>query len=220
MGQFTLVWDNSTLNSNPNITTQRASYKYKPDIGHTTPFLTDGFTPANDFSKTLNTVDSKVLDDNKVIQFKIQSICNVGGPIDNSDGIKEGISFACVAPDITKTDTTLSLTVGLGASNITKVRYTLRKASDDSVVAMVTTSTFTSSYMTGPITGTFQALGLLPSTNYYLQLEFYANVNNIEVISSDPIYLGIPCSPYAFTTDPSPTCVPITAITISSIELP
>jgi len=61
--------------------------------------------------------------------------------------------------------------------------------------------------------------GLTENTNYYLQIELYATVNTVEVISSGGAYLGIPCSPYPFTTNPLPVCASVTSISVDSIEL-
>lgn len=212
MAQITLDWDNSNILDNPNIISQRASYRPRTAGG---PFITVGFIPSNDMDKTVITADTpNTLSDNIVYEVKVEAICTVNGPTINDNGVQEFISFACLTPVLTKTSTTANITLNVSGLDITKARFTLRRASDNLI-------------MTGPTVvarvGTTISLdktGLVGSTGYYWQVELYATINSTEVISSSSTYLGTICSPYPFTTDAPPVCDPITAVTVTSIEIP
>jgi hypothetical protein len=204
MAQFTLSWNNADVVASSNVINSRALYRYKTVGG---VFVNTGFTPSNDLSKTVITVDSPVLDDNKIVEFKVQSICTVNGPTDNDNGIKELIGFLCIVPTITKTETTGTIVISTVGLDITKVKFTLRKASDDTIVGTPTTVNVVASSASDTKTG------LVGATNYYWQTELYATVSNVEVKSQI-------CSPYPFTTDTPPVCDPLTNFTITSIEIP
>lgn len=205
--QFRLTWNNTNVAASSNSINQRALYRYKSIGG---AFLSDGFTPANDLATSANTTISKALDDNKVIQFEVETICTVNGPAINDNGIVEAIGFSCIAPVITKDYVSSNISIDITGLDITKARFTLRKASDNTLIYQIIVNPIGTTISTN-------AVGLSSSTNYYWQIELYANVNNIEVISSDSNYLGTPCSPYPFITDAPPYCAPITSMTISSI---
>lgn len=208
--QFKLDWLNSKVAASSNSISQRALYRYKAIGG---AFISTGFTPANDLATSANTVDSPVLDDNKIVQFEVETICTLNGPALNDNGIQEAIGFACLIPTIAKTDTTSDISIDVTGLDITKARFTLRKSSDNSLVG----SSITATPIANSISGS--ATGLTPSTNYYWQIELYSTVNTIEVISSDVEYLGAPCSPYPVVTDAPAVCPPVTAATISSTEV-
>lgn len=210
MAQFTLNWVN-TISTNPNVINLRASYKAKSSP----TWLTAGFTPTNDLDKTAITADTpNTLLDNVIYQTKVETICTSGGPTINDNGIREQVSFAAISPGLTETSTTGTITIDLTGTDITKARFTLRKASDNSIVLAPTIVSKSGSSVT------YTKTGLTGSTNYYWQVEFYTTINSIEVISSDGAYTGAVFSPYAFTTDAPPVCNPVTAGTISSIEIP
>ncbi len=211
MAQITLEWENDNVLDNPNIISQRASYRPRTAGGS---FLTAGFTPPNDMDKTVVTADTpNTLSDNVVYEVKVEAICTVNGPTINDNGIQEFINFACITPTLTKTSTTGSISLNVTGLDITKARFTLRKSSDNSIITPPTII---------PKLGTTIALGvvgLVGSTSYYWQVELYATVNNTEVLSSTTDYLGTICSPYPFTTDAPPVCSPITAVTVTSIQV-
>ncbi len=210
MSQFTLDWDNTALLATGNTIGQRAVYRYKSVGG---AFISTGFTPDNDLADSVDSVDSPVLDDNKVIEFKIQTLCEVSGPTDNDNGIQEVIDFAEIIPEIGKDDSSSEIEINVTNLDITKARFTLRKASDNS---LVTSTVVNKSVNTIALTKT----GLTFLTNYYWQIELYAIVNTIEVISSYLEYIGTPFSPYPFTTDAPPVCDPVTAMDVTSVEIP
>jgi len=209
--QFTLDWSSTNVQANPNATAQRAAYRYKAVGGS---FITTGFTPANDLAKTAITADSPSLDDNKVIEFEILTICTVSGPTTNDNGIQEAINFACITPALTNAETQSQIVITLTGLDITKARLTLKKASDNSIVLAPTIVNKVSNAVT------YTKTGLVGSTNYYWEIELYATVQGVEVKSSDAGYLGISCSPYAFTTSAPSVCAPVTAMDITSVEIP
>lgn len=210
MSQFTLIWNNSALLVSSNALTQTAEYRYRLVGG---AYISTGFSPTNPLAKAATTTDSPTLDDNKVIQFKIQTDCTTGGPSDNDNGLQEVINFIEIIPTITKTDTTANITIDATGTDITKARLTLRKASDNSIVDQIIVNKVSNNIIR-PITG------LSYSTNYYWQVEFYANVNSIEVLSSAPSYNGVVFSPYPFTTNAPAVCDPVTSVTVTSVEVP
>lgn len=208
--QFTLYWSNTKILSNTNVTAQRAVYRLRSVGGS---FISSGFTPTNDMAKSVVSADSPSIADNVVAQFKIQSICTVNGPRDNDNGIKEAINFTCISPTITKTHNQATVNINITGLDITGARFTLKKTSDNSIVQPPILGTVTST------TISYTKTGLVASTSYYWEIELYAIIDNIEVISSSDNYLGANCGNYSFTTDATPTCAPITAITVVSIEI-
>ena len=209
MAQISLNWDNTGVLSNTNVTGQKASYASRSAGA----WVTIGFTPSNIMAKTVNSALSpNTLVDNVVYQFKVEAICTVGGPTINDNGIREIISFSCLSPTLTHDVYTGTISLDVTSTDITKARFTLKKASDNTIVfgpTIVSKTLFT-------ITQTIA--GLAPSTNYYWTVELYAIVNSVEVISSSTDYLGTVCSPYPFRTSDEPTCNPVTSGTISSIQ--
>jgi len=209
MAQFTLEWDATQVITNPNATGQRVLYK---EVGNST-WLDTGFTPANPLPTTANTVQFPVPEDNIVYEFIVEASCSVNGPTGNDNGPQELISFACITPTITKTDIASTISLDVTDLDITKARLTLRTAANVLVGPAVVANRVGSTIST-------TKTGLTGSTNYYWQVELYATVQNVEVKSSDQGYLGMACSPYPFTTDAPPVCDPITAVTLTSVEIP
>lgn len=205
MSQFTLRWDNTDVNASTNSINQKLQYRYKSVGGL--------FIDSTIIDKTVNTVDSPILNDNKIIEFKVQCLCTANGPTDNDNGIIENIGFVCINPTITKTDIQSTITLDVTGLDITKARFTLKKSSDNSLIGLPVIVD-----KVGTTIATTQT-GLVTATNYYWQIELYANINNTEVKSSDLGFLEIPCSPYPFITNNPPTCSPVTAITVASIEI-
>lgn len=208
--QFTLQWNNASVLANPNATAQTALYRQKSVGG---AFISVGFTPTNPLAKTVNTVDSpNTLLDNVVYEFKVQSVCTLNGPVDNDNGVREIIGFACITPTVTKGETQGTISLSVAGTDITKARVTLRRSSDNSQVSQNIVNAVGN-------TISFTQTGLTAGTNYYWQVELYATINGVEVISSDSNYLGSPCSPYAFATDALAVCDPVTSLTVDSIEI-
>lgn len=205
MGVIYLKWDD-TLISNINTIAQRASKRIKT-VG--LPWLTTGFTPANDLSPSIFQTQTNVTD-NKVYEFKIENICNTGGPTIGSNGIREQISFACIVPSLGSDNTTITVTVNLASTDITKARLVLRRQSDNLLVG----GPLIANNVADAATHTFT--GLTPNTGYYVTVELYATIQGIEVISSDPAYLGFVCggntSGYQINTTSICRSIQVTAV--------
>jgi len=203
MAQFTLIWNSDSLATNANATSQNALYRYRLVGGS---YISAGFTPSNPLGISATTSDSPVLDTNKVIQFKVQAICTANGPTDNDNGVVEVIEFAAIVPTITKDTDSSDIVLNVTGFDITKAKFTLRKASDNSIVGTPTIVNKSGSSIS------FSQSSLSYSTNYYWQVELYATVNSIDTVSE--VF-----SPYPFTTDAPAVCDPVTAMTITSIEV-
>ena len=211
MAQFTLNWDNAGVLAEPNAIGQRAAYRRK-DVGGA--FITTGFTPANDMATSINSATSpNSLLENVVYEFKVSAICTENGPTDNNNGIVEQIIFSCILPDVTQTDVASTITLDVTGLNITQARFTLRKQSDNSVVNGPTIV----AAIANSITKT--ATGLTPSTGYYWQVELYATINGVEVVSSSASYLNAVCGPYNFNTDAATSCPAPEDLVVSGVEL-
>lgn len=208
--QFTLLWNNSSVLANPNATAQTALYRQKSVGG---AFISTGFTPSNPLAKSVNTVDSpNTLLDNVVYEFKVQAVCTLNGPSDNDNGVREIIGFACITPTLSQEETEATISLDVSGTDIVKARFTLRRSSDNTQVAQSVVNAVGS-------TISLTETGLTAGTNYYWQVELYATINGVEVISSSSDYLGSPCSPYAFATDALAVCDPVTSLTVDSIEI-
>ncbi len=185
--QFQLNWDNTAALANANAIGQRAIYRQKAVGGS---FISTGFTPANDLPTSANTTNSPVLFTNKIYEFKVQVICTAGGPTDNENGIQEALKFECL--DMSNMNSlsgvgTVTITVDCSGTDITKGRFKLIKNLDDSVID-------------GPdiidrvgTTLTYTASGLIDEFTYHFELELYATVNGVEIISSDAGQLNANC---------------------------
>lgn len=159
---------------------------------------TTGFTPGNPLGAA--TVQaSTVIDDNVVYEFQVDTVCQSGTVNGN---IVEGIIFACSSNN-TSTDTNSSSITVNNTSNlplsITKVKFTLTKDSDSSIVYGPTTVNNT----TGSVTANSGAV-LTPSTAYTWHYELFAIVNGIEIGSSTASSYLSPCEAFVFTTSTPP----------------
>lgn len=212
MSQFTLVWDNSSVLVNTNAISQRVSYRQRLLAG---AYITTGFSLTNDLAKTVNTVDSPSgLLNNVVYQFKVQTICTLNSPTENDNGVQEGINFACITPVTTNDHNSASAVLTVTNTDITKARFTLKKASDNTIVSGPTVVVRSGNTISLPI-----VTGLQSSTAYYWQIELYATVNAVDLISSHISQIGSVCSPYPFTTGASLTCDNITSVNVHAIEV-
>lgn len=197
MGVFTLNWDNAAVLISANAIGQRAGYRRK-DVGGS--WITAGFTPANDLLKTAITALSPDLLVNVVYEFRVQGICTTGGPTINTNGVQEQIGFECITPTTSQSDIAATASINTTGLNITKVRFTLRKTSDNSIVSAATTVTVVSNLAQRTATG------LTASTSYYWQIELIAVIDGIEVFSSAGAYLGGVCGPYTVVTTAPAAC--------------
>lgn len=199
MGTLKLKWNNSAIISNPNTIAQRASKRIKAIGGS---YDTTGFVPANDMATTENETEATITN-NRVYEFILQAICQNGGPVDNDNGPIEGIVFQCINPTFQIFYNQVNVVVNLLNTDISKIRVTLKKQLDNSTVG-----TFTASRSGDTATANFGSL--TASTGYWVQIELYAVVNGVEVISSAANYLNAVCGSnagaYQFTTSAPPAC--------------
>ncbi len=198
MATFVLNWDNSLVLAEPNAINQRASYRIKTTGG---AFITAGFSPANNLATSAITTTLTGAAANKIHEFKIEALCTAGGPTMNDNGIVEQIVFLCLSPtSLTQSSTTVTISLDMTATDVTKVRFRLRKQGDDSLVQTITTIC---PGMIGTTSANFTALA--PNTAYYITAEFYCTINGVEVISSSSDYLNAVCggnvSGWQVTTD-------------------
>ena len=159
-----------------------------------------GFSPANDLLVAAITATSPVLTDNVVYEFIVETLCTKNGPTNNSNGIIEQIGFSCLTPVVSQTDVASTITLNITGLNITKARFTLRKTSDSSIVSAATIVAASGNFITRTVAG------LAASTSYYWQVEIYATINGVEIISSNVAYLNALCGPYTFITNAPTTC--------------
>lgn len=179
MGLLRLNW---TPVITANVLSQRASKRIKSVGG---AWSTLGFIPADDMSIVEATTVATV-NDNTVYEFKLENICTTGGPTTSLQGILENIAFNCIAPALSATETTVNVDTNLAGTDITKVKYTLRKASDNSSVGAVVV------VRSGNAAPTIFS-GLDTNTAYYVTLELYATINGIDAISSNAAYMNAVC---------------------------
>jgi hypothetical protein len=198
MAQFTLNWDNTALLAEPNVIAQRALYRRKSTAG---TFISAGFTPVNDLPVSATTTASPVLLDNVIYEFKIQTLCTVNGPTTNNNGVIEQIKFTCITPEIVSDATTTQINVICTDLDITKIRFTLRRLSDDVIVYGPVLALPAAGNVYSAI-----ATGLVASTDYYWQYEMYSTINGVEVISSSVSYLNAVCGDYPISTTAVSSC--------------
>lgn len=210
MAQFNISWFNTAVIINPNATGQRVSHREKSVGG---AYSTAGYTPANDLPKTASASQSPVLADNKVWEFKVECLCDEGGPTPNDNGNIEGLKFACLEPVISNLSTD-SVTIALNVLNtdITSATFILQRTADDVVVAGPTTIARVGNSITWNVSG------LVPETEYYVQTVLYAIVNGAQIASNDLNQLGESCFSNEFTTI-ADVCAPVTDLDISSIAI-
>ena len=178
------TWDNTAVSASSNVISQRLSWREKTVGGG---FNTTSVTPSNDMSKTINAANFTAATVNKVYEFKVEAICTEGGPTANLNGVIENIVFDCVIPEITvPSSTSLAFHIAIPSTDITKARVRLKLQSDNSLI-----DTQTITKVSNAIDYTFT--GLTPATGYYFEVEFYAIVNTVEVISSSIDYIGASC---------------------------
>lgn len=197
MAQFLLQWDNADVIGSGNSLNQRASVRRKTPVG---AWVTAGFSPANDLATSVISATTPVLLDNVIYQFKIENICTAGGPTLNDNGIREAIQFGCIAPVLVNTDSSSTATVDLTNLDITRIRFILRRLSDNAIISSTNVTKVGNSAVSS-------VTGLAPSTDYYWTLELYSIIEGVEVISSDSEYIGNVCGNYGFTTSAPLACV-------------
>ncbi len=185
MATFTLNWDNTLILAEPNAINQRASYRIKSVGG---AYITTGFTPTNDMATSVIST-SRTGSANIVYEFKIEALCTAGGPTMNDNGVIEQIVFECIDPIFSDvTSTSITVTIPTSTTDIEKIKFTLRKQGDGSLVAQTT------SISPGDLGDTIAIFsGLTANTAYYIDAVYYATINGVEVMSNQTGYLNLVC---------------------------
>jgi hypothetical protein len=196
--EFTINWDNADLLGNTNNTGQKAFYRRKSTGG--------AFIGSNILPKTLNTVSSPILLPNVIYEFKVEAICTEGGSLINGNGVVEALGFICLEPEIEFTHNTSDVAVDITETDISKIVFTLKKSSNNTVVGTPITSL---KGVGSQITATIA--GLTPSTSYYWETVMYATVGGQEKVSTV-------CGPYNFVTDDyiAPICSAPLSLVVSN----
>lgn len=218
---FSFDWDNSAVVTNDNVLGQRISLKRKVGAH---PWTTGGFVPANDINKTIHHASNSVLDPNEVHEFKIETICGVGGPILSNNGIQEQITFQCIephfdvssynpinpfAPPGTPQNANVYFEVAIPTDDITRVEVHIRRASDDhDMINGFSVDLFMGD---GIAYRTYGPLDV--GVGYYIQARYYSVVNGVIVHSDQNAYLGAWCSSQVYTV-PAPGISSTTTTTI------
>jgi len=200
MATLYLSWDNSAISGNPNVISQRVSWRRKSIGG---AYFTTGMSPSNDMSPATNGASHTTVVVNQVFEYKVEAICTEGGPISNLNGNQEGIIFQCnIMPEFTPGANNILVELDVSATDIIKARIKLYKAFDDSLQdnLVVTASAGTISH---------DFTGLAVGTPYYVTIDYIALVNGVEVSVTDQD--GSPCGnnedgDYAATTTGIPLC--------------
>lgn len=179
-----LTWNNSAVAASANAIGQRASKRIASVGG---AWDTSGFKPLNDLPVSATHTAAGVIP-NIVYDFKIEALCNIGGPTINANGVRQGIYFAEIIPQFSQDDngSDVDLTITLSVtSDITKARIKMYRQIDDNLL-----STQTPVNSSNTCSHTFAALA--NSLGLYFTVELYTVVNGIEIISSAPGTLSMP----------------------------
>lgn len=209
MAQFNLSWFNTAVITNSNATGQRVSHRQKSVGG---AYITAGYTPANDLPTTASNIQSPVLANNVIWEFKVECLCQVGGPIPNNNGNREGLKFACITPSLSWSTNTGTIVLNVAGLDITSATFILRRLDNDVIqygptnIARVGNSISTT------------ATGLDPDESYYWEIIMYATVNGVQIASNDVNQLNDSCFSGEFKTDED-VCGPITDMDASVVEL-
>jgi len=208
MAQFNLTWFNTAVVINPNSTGQRVSHRQKSVGG---VFTTTGYTPANDLPKTASASQSPILANNIVWEFKVEALCEEGGPTINDNGLQEGLKFACLVPSLSQTTDTATIVLNVAGLDIHQATFILHLDADDSVVSGPTTVARVGNSIS------HTATGLDPDTEYYWEFIEYAIVDGSEIASNNANQLNASCESVTFETDED-VCVACTDIDSSAEE--
>ncbi len=164
MATIDLNWDNTAVNASGNVTGQRASKRIKAVGG---AWSTSGFMPANDMAKAVNYTSANITS-NRIYEFKIETLCSVGGPIINDNGIKEGIVFECAGGFSSEPGTSGQLKAKITGFNVSvpdfnKVKFALYDASNTTLLA-------TSPELNNSSVIQYIFTGLTPLTEYFVRV--------------------------------------------------
>ena len=208
--------------NNANATGQIAKAIAK--INGSTPNITTQFSPSNTMIKTVSSTVFSTINTNMVYRFTIETICSVGGPTPNTNGVQEEIVFECVNPTALTGDITNNtykarvikgiysivdgVSYAIPVSSIQGVEYTLYNAANTVLISGPALGVLTGTGSNEAYTHTFT--GLVASTGYTLRLVLLSIVNGVLVRSDSPSYLNGPCVSVINTTATAPSCIAYT----------
>lgn len=141
---------------------------------------------------TVNTYTVTGLSDNTIYEFRVVSICSIGGPIYSS--ILTDIKWYCPVITLTPTHNTITYSFSNLGGSISGYTVELLNNAQDTVIQTKTT-----------ISGVFDSGSITPLTTYYVRLTLTASS-----------YSHV-CSDVSTATTAAPTC-PIPTITSASIS--
>lgn len=200
---FIFDWDNTNVATNENVISQKLSFRYKLSLG---AWLTGGFLPTNDINKTINHATNTNLSSNRIYQFKLDTICQEGGPTINNNFEQEQITFQCIEPSYSvisygfQGNTAITATLQVGP-DITGGTWVNRRLADDTTIG-------NPQFFSAPVAGVISQFMFVPvNVPFYTQAFYTATLHGVTIHSNDPEYLNAWCSTSVFTVPPegSPT---------------
>ena len=176
MANITLNW---TPGGGANIINQKV--QYKPVYNTNWTLFTNGTYPTGLLPASLATVPITGLLENTLYQFRIVSVCQVGGDIVGNE--TTAIKWLCPTIQTSSTYNTISYQIPDQGQGITGYTFQLLDASLNVIQTKTT------------LTGVFDSSSLAPSTGYFIKLILQSNntlTNN--------------CTPVALSTTGVPNC--------------
>lgn len=211
MPDINLSWTPAPANANS--IGQRA--KAIARVNGAVPNMTAVFIPANNMGVAVSSAIFRTSNSNIAYRFMVENICSSGGPMANTNGIREGIVFACIPPTVKAGDTTgttYTARILKGAyTQIDGINYP-NSYSDIEAVEFSLYDATNSTLIQGPIlvntitgTGTSESFehtftGLTESTSYTPRFALLSTIDGIVVRSDGAGYLGTKCVHPAITT--------------------
>lgn len=167
-----------------NVTSQSVEYRVQGTTSWT--------SAATGLSASASSYNVTGLSDNTVYEFRVISICSVGGPIVSAT--MTGIKWFC--PTITVTPTHNTITYSFTALGGSISAYSVELLSNDLATVIQTKTT---------VSGVFDSVSILPSTSYKVRLTLTAGSYSNT------------CSAVSTATTAAPTC-PIPTITGATLS--
>ena len=218
MPDINLSWTPAPTNANS--IGQRA--KAIARVNGSVPNMTAVFIPANNMGVAVSSAIFRTSNFNIAYRFMVENICSSGGPMANTNGIREGIVFTCIPPTVKAgdtTSTTYTARILKGAyTQIDGVNYP-NSYSDIEAVEFSLYDATNSTLIQGPIlvntitgTGTSESFehtftGLTGSTSYTPRFALLSTIDGVVVRSDAVGYLGTKCVHPAITTTNTNTSI-------------
>lgn len=181
MASASITW---TPGGGANITSQSVDYRIQGASSWT--------TAVTGLAASTSTYNITGLADNTVYEFRVVSVCSIGGPIVSAT--MTNIKWIC--PTITVTPTHNTITYSFSSLGGSISAYTVELLSNDLATVIQTKST---------VSGVFDSVSILPSTSYKVRLTLTAGM-----------YTNT-CTAISTATTAAPTC-PIPTITDATLS--